>query len=188
MWIVDEEAPLKRTPKILRVTLDTQFTFGPHARYCIEWASRALRVMKVFSSHLDKLEVAIPEQGPEDRDLLPPKGNSVQPENRNWFSDLTTELYSTKHLSNFTKQSNSTMVFTFEPISFLFIYSGIMLLYMQLTSSLGTSLVPKQITIKKQSPITKSSYFQSFRWHFLITFIYPRCISSHHLCQCFIQQ
>ena len=33
-------------PKILGVTLDTHFTFGPHDRDCVERASRALNVMK----------------------------------------------------------------------------------------------------------------------------------------------
>ena len=39
--IGDPVAPLNRTPKILSVTLDAQFTFGPHARDCVERASRA---------------------------------------------------------------------------------------------------------------------------------------------------
>ena len=46
--IRDEVGPLNRTPKILgvSVTLDTHFTFGPHARDCVERASRACNVMK----------------------------------------------------------------------------------------------------------------------------------------------
>ena len=47
--IGDEVAPLNRSPKILFVTLDTHFTFGPHARDCIERASRALNVMKALA-------------------------------------------------------------------------------------------------------------------------------------------
>ena len=46
MRIGDAVAPLNRTPKILGVTLDTHFTFAPHARDCVERASRALKVMK----------------------------------------------------------------------------------------------------------------------------------------------
>ena len=42
-------APLNRTPKILGVTLDTHFTFEPHARDCVERASRALNVMKALA-------------------------------------------------------------------------------------------------------------------------------------------
>ena len=38
-----------RTPKILGVTLDTHFTFGPHSRDCVELASRALNFMKVLA-------------------------------------------------------------------------------------------------------------------------------------------
>ena len=38
-----------RTPKILGVTLDTHFTFVPHAPNCVEWASRALNVMKALA-------------------------------------------------------------------------------------------------------------------------------------------
>ena len=41
----DVVAPLNRTPKILGVTLDTHFTFGPPARDCVERASRALNVI-----------------------------------------------------------------------------------------------------------------------------------------------
>ena len=46
MRIGDAVAPLNRTPKILGVTLDTHFTFAPHAHDCVERASRALKVMK----------------------------------------------------------------------------------------------------------------------------------------------
>ena len=46
MRIGDAVAPPNRTPKILGVTLDTHFTFAPHARDCVERASRALKVMK----------------------------------------------------------------------------------------------------------------------------------------------
>ena len=46
--ISDAVAPLNRTPKILDVTLDTHFTFGPHARDWVEWASRAFNVMKAL--------------------------------------------------------------------------------------------------------------------------------------------
>ena len=49
MKIGDAVAPLNRTPKILGVTLDTHFTFGPHARDCVERASRALKVMKALA-------------------------------------------------------------------------------------------------------------------------------------------
>ena len=42
----DVVAPLNRTLKILGVTLDTHFIFGPHARYFVEWASKALNIMK----------------------------------------------------------------------------------------------------------------------------------------------
>ena len=41
--ISDEVGPLNRSPKILRVMLDTHFTFGPHAPDYIERALRALR-------------------------------------------------------------------------------------------------------------------------------------------------
>ena len=44
--IGDAVAPQNRTPKILAVTLDSHFTFGPHTRDCIERAPRALNVMK----------------------------------------------------------------------------------------------------------------------------------------------
>ena len=47
--IVDGVAPLNRTLNILGVTLDTHFTFGPHTRDCVEWASRALNVMKAIA-------------------------------------------------------------------------------------------------------------------------------------------
>ena len=47
--IGDTVAPLNRAPKILGVTLDTHFTFGPHARDCVEQASRALNVMKALA-------------------------------------------------------------------------------------------------------------------------------------------
>ena len=46
---VDEVAPLNRTHKILGVTLDTHITFGPHARDCVERASRTLNVMKALA-------------------------------------------------------------------------------------------------------------------------------------------
>ena len=46
--IGDAVAPLNRTPKILGVTLDTHFTFGPHTCNCIERASRAFNVMKAL--------------------------------------------------------------------------------------------------------------------------------------------
>ena len=42
--IGDAVAPMNRTPKILGVTLDTHYTIGPHARDCVERASRALSV------------------------------------------------------------------------------------------------------------------------------------------------
>ena len=47
--IGDAVAPLNRTPKILGVTLNTHLTFGPHARDCVEQASRALNVMKTLA-------------------------------------------------------------------------------------------------------------------------------------------
>ena len=47
--IGDEVASLNRTPKILGVTLDTHFTFGPHARNCIVHATRVLSVMKTLA-------------------------------------------------------------------------------------------------------------------------------------------
>ena len=49
--IGDVMAPLnsRRTPKILGVTLDTHFTFGPHASDCVEQASRAINVMKALA-------------------------------------------------------------------------------------------------------------------------------------------
>ena len=47
--IGDVVAPLNRTAKILSVTVDTHFTFGPHARDCVERASRALNVMKALA-------------------------------------------------------------------------------------------------------------------------------------------
>ena len=47
--IGDVVPPLNRTPIILGVTLDTHFTFGPHARGCVEQASRALNVMKALA-------------------------------------------------------------------------------------------------------------------------------------------
>ena len=42
-------ALLNRTIKILDVTLDIHFTFGPHARDCVEQASRALNVTKALA-------------------------------------------------------------------------------------------------------------------------------------------
>ena len=47
--IGDAVAPLNRIPKIVGVTLDTHFTFGPHARYCVKQASRALNIMKALA-------------------------------------------------------------------------------------------------------------------------------------------
>ena len=47
--IRDEVAPLNRTLKILGVTLDTHFTFGPHARDCVEHAWRTLNIMKALA-------------------------------------------------------------------------------------------------------------------------------------------
>ena len=47
--IGDAVAPLNRTPKIRGVTLDTLFTFGPHALDCVERDSRALNVMKALA-------------------------------------------------------------------------------------------------------------------------------------------
>ena len=47
--IGDVVAPLNRTPKILGDTLDTHFTFGPHAHDCVEGASRACNVMKALA-------------------------------------------------------------------------------------------------------------------------------------------
>ena len=47
--IGDAVAPLNRTPKIQGVTLDTLFTFSPHARDCVERASRALNVMNALA-------------------------------------------------------------------------------------------------------------------------------------------
>ena len=44
--IDDEVGPLNRTPKILDITLDIHFTFGPHAHDCIERALRSFNVMK----------------------------------------------------------------------------------------------------------------------------------------------
>ena len=44
--IGDAVALLNRTPKILGFTLDTHFTFSTYDRDCVEWASRALNVMK----------------------------------------------------------------------------------------------------------------------------------------------
>ena len=41
--------PWNRTPKILGVTLNTHFTFAPHARDCVEQASRALNVIKALA-------------------------------------------------------------------------------------------------------------------------------------------
>ena len=48
MQIGNAVAPLNRTPKILGVTLNTSFTFDPHARDCVERVSRALNVMKAL--------------------------------------------------------------------------------------------------------------------------------------------
>ena len=47
--IGDATAPLNRTPKIPGVMLDTHFTFGTHARDCVERASRDLNVMKALA-------------------------------------------------------------------------------------------------------------------------------------------
>ena len=47
--IGDAVAPLNRTPKILGVTLDTHFTFGPHTRDCVERASKALNITKALA-------------------------------------------------------------------------------------------------------------------------------------------
>ena len=47
--IGDAVAPLNRTPKILGVTLDTHFTFCPHARDSVDRPSRALNVMKALA-------------------------------------------------------------------------------------------------------------------------------------------
>ena len=44
--IGDAEAPLNRTPKILGITLDTHFNFGPLARDCVE---QALNVMEALA-------------------------------------------------------------------------------------------------------------------------------------------
>ena len=49
LQIGDAVAPLNRTPKILGVTLDTHFTFGPHSRDWFERASRALNAMKALA-------------------------------------------------------------------------------------------------------------------------------------------
>ena len=49
MRISDAVALLNRAPKILGVSLDTHFTFGPHAHDCFEQASRAFNVMKAFA-------------------------------------------------------------------------------------------------------------------------------------------
>ena len=49
VWVGDAAAPMNRTPKILGVTLGTLFTFGPHARDCVERALRALNVMKALT-------------------------------------------------------------------------------------------------------------------------------------------
>ena len=46
VYISDEVVPLNRTPKILGVTHDTHFTFGPRTHDCVERASMALNVMK----------------------------------------------------------------------------------------------------------------------------------------------
>ena len=46
--IGNEVAPLNRTPKIMGITLDTHFFFGPYDRDCVEQASRALNVMKAL--------------------------------------------------------------------------------------------------------------------------------------------
>ena len=118
--IGDTVAPLNRTPKILGVTLDTHFTFGPHTRDCVLRTSRELNVIKalagsswdfttealvatykaivrpilnyaasiwftqVSSTHLDKLEVHDPKQGPENRDRIPPKGSGVPSQGGDW--------------------------------------------------------------------------------------------------------
>ena len=47
--IGDRVAPFNGTLKILGVTLDTHFTFGPHARDCVEGVSRALNVMEALA-------------------------------------------------------------------------------------------------------------------------------------------
>ena len=47
--IDDAADPLNRTFKILGVTLDTHFTFSPHAHDCDERALRALNVMKALA-------------------------------------------------------------------------------------------------------------------------------------------
>ena len=49
MRIGEAVAPLNRTPKILGVTLDTLFTFGPHSHDCVERALRAFNVMKAVA-------------------------------------------------------------------------------------------------------------------------------------------
>ena len=49
VWIGYEVTQLNRIPKILRVTMDTHFTFSPHARDCVERALRALNVMKALA-------------------------------------------------------------------------------------------------------------------------------------------
>ena len=40
---------VEQIPKILGVTLDPHFTFGPLTRDCVEWASRALNIMKALA-------------------------------------------------------------------------------------------------------------------------------------------
>ena len=50
--IGDAVAQLNKSPKILGVTLDTYFTFGPHTRDCVERASRALNVMKALAGSI----------------------------------------------------------------------------------------------------------------------------------------
>ena len=46
--IGDVVAPLKRTPKILGVALNTHFTLGPHAHDCVKRTLGALNVMKAL--------------------------------------------------------------------------------------------------------------------------------------------
>ena len=47
--IGEEVSLLNRIPKILGITLDILFAFGPHSCDCIEWASRAINVMIVLA-------------------------------------------------------------------------------------------------------------------------------------------
>ena len=80
MRISDVVAPLNRTPKILDVTLDTHFTFGPHARNCVERALWALNVMKALAGSSWGFTTESPKPWcPRIRSLCAPSSTMLPP-------------------------------------------------------------------------------------------------------------